>query len=402
MNIAFCYESVLPSRGGCETYIASLARRLVADGHDVHLYARCWDASALPDGLHYHRVDAPGFPRFLRPWYFSVACRRKMRGADHEVSIGFDKIAGPDVLYPQGGVYAASVDYNLLKHRRPLIRRFLRSLKWLDPAHLSFLALEHEQYRPGGALLVAISSMVRRHMEEWHGASPRHVRVLPVAPPPDRFDATDRPRRRHEARQRWGLSPEHVVALFAGMNYRLKGLEPLLHALALLDEPSLSLVVAGRSPSWSFRRLARRLGLADRVHFVGYCADMRDAYFAADLLVHPTFYDPCANVVLEALACGLPVITTRHNGASELLRPAGEEGRCAEGLVLDDPHDHGKLAWAIGEMLDPARRLEHARAARQNAATWTFEHHYRGMLEILAEAAARRARRADGSELAIG
>jgi UDP-glucose:(heptosyl)LPS alpha-1,3-glucosyltransferase len=394
MNIAFCYESVLPSRGGCETYIASLARRLVADGHDVHLYARCWDETALPAGLHYHHVDAPGFPRFLRPWYFSSACRRKMRGADHEVSIGFDKIAGPDVLYPQGGVYAASVDFNLLKHPRPLVRRLLRSLKWLDPAHLSFLALEREQFRPGRALLVAISGMVQRHMEEWHGAPPEDVRVLPVAPPPDRFDETDRPRRRHEARQRWDLSAERVVALFAGMNYRLKGLEPLLHALALLDAPSLSLVVAGRSATGSFQRLARRLGVGDRVHFVGYCADMRDAYFAADLLVHPTFYDPCANVVLEALACGLPVITTRNNGASELLRPVGDGGRCAEGLVLGDPHDHEKLACCIGEMLDPLKRLECARAARQNAASWTFEHHYRGMLAILAEAAARKAREA--------
>ena len=65
MNIAFCYESVLPSRGGCETYIAGLARRLAADGHDVHLYARRWDASALPPALHIHRVLVPRVPRFL-------------------------------------------------------------------------------------------------------------------------------------------------------------------------------------------------------------------------------------------------------------------------------------------------------------------------------------------------
>jgi UDP-glucose:(heptosyl)LPS alpha-1,3-glucosyltransferase len=315
-----------------------------------------------------------------------------MRGADHEVSIGFDKIAGPDVLYPQGGVYAASVDYNLLKHPRPLLRRLLRSLKWLDPAHLSFLALEREQFRDGGALMVAISDMVRRHMEEWYAVAPADLRVLPVAPPPERFDEEDRPRRRCEARQRWGLAPERIVALFAGMNYRLKGLEPLLHALARLGTPGLSLVVAGRSATGSFQRLARRLGIAERVHFVGYCPDMRDAYFAADLLVHPTFYDPCANVVLEALACGLPVITTRNNGASELLRPSGSGGRCAEGLVLDDPHDHEKLAWCLQEMLDPARRAACAQAARRNAAGWTFEHHYRGMLAILAEAAARKRR----------
>src|SRR5262245_47107536 len=91
MNIAFCYESVLPSRGGCETYIASLARRLVADGHQVHLYACRWDEAALPAGLQYHRLAPPHGPRFLRPWRFGAACVRALRGADHLVSIGFDK-----------------------------------------------------------------------------------------------------------------------------------------------------------------------------------------------------------------------------------------------------------------------------------------------------------------------
>jgi UDP-glucose:(heptosyl)LPS alpha-1,3-glucosyltransferase len=167
-------------------------------------------------------------------------------------------------------------------------------------------------------------------------------------------------------------------------------LEPLLRALARLKGPAPELVVVGKPATAGLARLARRLGVDGRVHFVGYCHDMRDAYFAADLLVHPTFYDPCANVVLEALACGLPVITTRSNGASELLSPTGEDGECSEGLVLDDPHDDERLAWALGQMLDPARRRDCARAARQSARGWTFEHHYRGLLAILAEAAARK------------
>src|SRR3954449_5600762 len=70
MNIAFCYENVLPHRGGCETYIAGLARRLVADGHEVHLYACRWDPTALPAAVRCHRVTIPRHPRFLRPWYF--------------------------------------------------------------------------------------------------------------------------------------------------------------------------------------------------------------------------------------------------------------------------------------------------------------------------------------------
>src|SRR5262249_4766908 len=115
-----------------------------------------------------------------------------------------------------------------------------------------------------------------------------------------------------------------------------------------------------------------------------HCTDMRDAYFVSDFLVHPTFYDPCSLVVLEALACGLPVITSRYNGASELLSPIRDS------YVLDDPHDARQLAWCIRQLLDPIRRSEFAQAARRTAARWTFEHHYQQMLHVFGQAAARK------------
>src|SRR5205823_8353522 len=120
------------------------------------------------------------------------------------------------------------------------------------------------------------------------------------------------------------------------------------------------------------------------VRFAGHCPDMRDGYFAADFLVHPTFYDPCSLVVLEALGCGLPVITSRYNGASELMRPL------QEGYVIDDPHDHARLAWCLAQLLDAAKRQAGAQAARRTAAAWTFEHHYRQLVQLFAEAAARK------------
>jgi UDP-glucose:(heptosyl)LPS alpha-1,3-glucosyltransferase len=385
MNIAFCYESVLPHRGGCETYIASLARRLAADGHDVHLYARRWDASALPAALNIHRVLVPRVPRFLRPWVFGAACRKALASAQHQVSVGFDKISGLDVLYPQGGLYAATVEHNLLKYRSPLMRRLARLLKLIDPSHRSFLALDRHQYRRQPLLVVAISEMVRRHFEDYYQLDPANLRMVRIAIDLDRFDECDRPRRRLECRQQWGLSPEHIVGLFAAMNYRLKGLEPLLRAVARLPAATpFRLLVAGNPRKASFERLARRLKIADRVRFAGYCADMRNCYFAADFFVHPTFYDPCSLVVLEALACGLPVVTSRHNGAAEVMRPP------REGYVLDDPHNLDQLAGALKQLLDPARRAACAQAARRTAALWTFEHHYRQMLAVFAEAAARK------------
>jgi len=390
MNIALCHESVLPQRGGCETYIARLARRLVADGHQVHLYARKWQPDALPPALHVHSVQMPRGPRCLRPWFFSTACRRLLSGGGHEVSVGFDQVAGVDVHYPQAGVYAASVDMNLLKHSSPWLRWVLRLGKWGDPTHWSFLAQERHRIR-AARKVIAISDMVRRHLVEHYRLRAEDIPVLPIAA--ERFVEDDRPRRRQEARQRWGLRPDDVAALFVGMNYRLKGLEPLLHALARLAPGAMHLLVAGKPNTTAMARLADRLGVAAQVRFLGYCADMGDAYCAADLLAHPTFYDPCSNVVLEALACGLPVVTSRCNGAAELLHPtAGAAEERAEGYVVDDPHDHARLSWCLQRLLDGDRRRSCAAAARRTGASWTFEKHYRRLVEILLEAAGRRRR----------
>jgi UDP-glucose:(heptosyl)LPS alpha-1,3-glucosyltransferase len=386
MKIAFCYESVVKARGGAETYIGDLARRLVADGHEVHLYACDWDAASLPEEMHFHRLPTPRGPRFLRPWLFGTSCRRALLDAGDQVSIGFNKTWGQDILYPQGGLHIASSRHNLRKYRDRLTRVLARIVRCLDIAHLSFTLLERRQYlskhRP---LIVVNSDMVAHHFQKHYGISATDLRIVRSAIDPDRFLEPDRPRRRLEARERWGIDPEETVALFAAMNYRLKGLDPLLHAVRLLPPGRrFRLLVVGNPRTHGYEKQARRLGIHDRVCFAGHCDEMRDSYFAADFLVHPTFYDPCSLVVLEALACGLPVITTEANGASELLHPP------QEGYVISDPHHYERLAWCMEQLLDPARRSACARAARLTAAQWTFEAHYRQLLDAITEAAARR------------
>src|SRR6202451_2944116 len=100
MKIAFCYESLLPARGGCETYIADLARRLIADRHEVHVYACHWDAQSLPAEIRFHATAGRWAPRFLKPWLFGRRCLQALAPNCHDVTIGFDKTWGQDVLYP--------------------------------------------------------------------------------------------------------------------------------------------------------------------------------------------------------------------------------------------------------------------------------------------------------------
>jgi UDP-glucose:(heptosyl)LPS alpha-1,3-glucosyltransferase len=381
MNVALCYESVLPARGGAETYIGDLARRLARDGHAVHLYASRWDAGALPAATHFHRVEPKAGPRFLRPWRFAASCEEALKHARHDVSIGFDKTWGQDVLYPQGGLHAASAEHNLLKYPDAVSRTLAKVGKWLDPAAWSFARLERRQYLgPDRPLVVVNSNMVRGHFERYYGIPPESVRVVRSAIDPSRFAADDRFKRRHAERGRWMVFPEETVGLFVAMNYRLKGLAPLLHALKFVprDRP-FTLVVVGHPNFRRYQKLAEKLKVDDRVRFLGHRDDPRDCYFAADFLVHPTFYDPCSLVALEALACGLPVVTSKYNGASELLTPP------TDGIVIDDPHDAPALAAAMVKFTDRNVRAEASSAARQTAAKWTFEHHYHALLDVFGE-----------------
>lgn len=385
MKLALCYESVIPARGGAETYIADLARRLIADGHTVHLFASEWDADALPPGIQYHRLPSPRGPRWLRPWRFGTSCLRAVFEFPELVSLGFNKTWGQDVQYPLGGLHAASADHNLSKYAHPMMRGLVRLIKVGDLAHWSYRLLERRQYMANRPLIVANSRMVRQHFTHYYGVRPDDVRVVHSAIDPDRFAQPDRPRRRMEFRQDWDIQPNDVVGLFVAMNYRLKGIEPLLHAVARLrHEERFRLLIVGNASTAPWQRLARRLRIEQQVRFLGPRKDVHHCFFASDFLVHPTFYDPCSLVVLEAMACGLPVVTTRANGAAELLHPP------REGFVVDDPHDHRHLAACMEQLLDSTVRQSCSAAARRAAGHWTFDAHYRMLLRVLEEAAARK------------
>lgn len=388
MNVGLCYESVLPARGGCEHYIGDLSRRLARDGHAVHLFACRWDASALPSNTIYHQLPTPRGPRFRRPWQFGKSCEQALIAHPVDVSMGFDKTWGQDVLYPQGGLHSASRAHNLLKSRPGLPRLAARVARLLDPTSVSFARLEHRQYMvPPRPIVVVNSLMVQRHFREYLGIGEKDVRVVRSSIDPDRFACDDRPAARARERAAWGYDADDVVGLFVGMNYRLKGLEQLVRAVAKLPESSgrTKFVVIGGAKYDRYAALARKLGVSDRIRFLGFRSDPRDAFFAADFLVHPTFYDPCSLVALEALGCGLPVVTTQYNGASELLSPP------KDGMVVKDPHNAHELAQAIATIASPTELPQRKIAAAEAGNQWTFEEHYHQLMSILQEAAARRA-----------
>jgi UDP-glucose:(heptosyl)LPS alpha-1,3-glucosyltransferase len=385
MKIALCYESMMPNKGGCETYLADLARHLVSDGHAVHLFASKFDAEAFPREVMHHLLPPSTGLRFLRPWQFAKACHTALQQHQFDVTVGFIKTWGQDVLMPQGGFHAASAEHNISKHRSTLVRGFVRLLHAIDPKQWSFRALERKQLFDFPSILVVPSRMVRDHGRQHYRLPEERMRVVHNAIDHERFPTHDRLLVRSQMRDAHELHPEDNVGLFVGHNYRLKGLVPLLESLRLLhNNVNFRLLICG-SPNYArYQKMAVRLGVGHRVRFLGFHPDVREAFFASDFLIHPSFYDPCALVTMEALACGLPVITTKLNGGSELL--PGALGT----LTIETPHDQAAMAKQIARLCHSSERSMLSRAAREAAQQWTFADHYRGLMQVFEEVAARK------------
>src|SRR5262249_19708124 len=158
--------------------------------------------------------------------------------------------------YPQGGLHAASAEYNLRKHSSRWLRGLARVVKAVDLAHWSFTLLERRQYLGSTRPLVVVNSqLVRHHFQHYYGISREDLRAVPNSIDPGRFAEPDRLCQRLEWRQQWQIGPEETVALFVAMNYRLKGLAPLLHAVARMrDRERFRLLVVGNPKTGPYER----------------------------------------------------------------------------------------------------------------------------------------------------
>ncbi|MCX7596587.1 MAG: glycosyltransferase family 4 protein [Fischerella sp.] len=181
-------------------------------------------------------------------------------------------------------------------------------------------------------VVVAVSDKVAEDLREI-GVPPESLRVIVNGVDLQEFSPGI------SDRQKWGL-PENVpLALFAGdIRIPRKNLDTVLHALVKVSQ--LHLVVAGITEGSPYLKLSASLGLSDRVHFLGLRHDVPELMKAVDFLVFPSRYEPFGLVVIEAMACGLPVITASTTGAAELITPEA-------GIVLPDPDDSEALAQAL-------------------------------------------------------
>lgn len=384
MRVAILTEHADNARGGAETSTAEMARCLAQLGCEVTIVhaARTGAGSGAETDSNPARIAllVSGVTKLARTRRFLAAADAWLRERRFDIVHSIVPCLSCDVYQPRGGTYAETIAQSVALASNPLVRTVKRIGRRLNRRQQYLLAVERALL--GGAnppFVAAVSEYVRRQaLRDFPAAPAERIRVVfngvNAAPLDESAGAAARSARRAEL----ALDEATPLLLFVAHNFKLKGLGALLHALASLRDAT-RLVVVGRDRPRAWRSLARRLGVASRVHLAGAAGDVYSWYAAADLLVHPTWYDPCSRVVLEALCCGLPVVTTACNGAAEAMRPG------VHGVVIDTPRDSGALAAAIAEALNPELRAAcRADAGRQREAL-SMQRHARELLALYSE-----------------
>ena len=382
MRIALVTEHLDHRRGGEQRYTHDFAAWLAGQGHDVVVLTR--DAHEPPPGAQVTLVETSGLTQRARTLSFARRVRERLQRLQADVSMATGKALGQRVYQPHGGTVLGSQRQNLLRVRGETARRLKACWNRVSPGHRALRRLDARQFADPMTHFVAVSDMVRRDMRSFYGIAEHRITLIYNGIDVERFHPDHIRTSRADVRRQLLIADTATVFLLVAHNFALKGLGETIEALACLRNgaaPDVHLVVVGRGKSRRYRKLARRLGVDSRVHFAGAASDIAPYYGAADAYVHPTWYDPCSLVVLEALASGLPVLTTRCNGASELM-----DGRGA-GVVLDVPRPVSRLIDGMGELLDPARRESMAREARRVAEEHAQERNFREMLDVLTRAA---------------
>jgi UDP-glucose:(heptosyl)LPS alpha-1,3-glucosyltransferase len=318
--------------GGAEAYLKRLARGLSDSGHAVRLFTdAAWPAREWPWGP-ITRLRGETAHRFADEL-------EKIEPKDQcDLVLSLERVWRCDVYRAGDGIHQAWM------RRRGAASSFARRLLGrLNPKHRETLELEQALFRGGARRVIANSQMVKREAEEFYGYPASQIEVVSNGVP--LVDFRPDPAARLLRRKILRLRDEEIAVLFVGSGWERKGLRFALDAVKSLGK-NYRLLVAGRG--------RRRLASGQSVQWLGATRDLPALYSAADIFLLPTLYDPFSNACLEALAAGLPVVTTRTNGFSEII----EHG--VHGSIVESALDTAQIRAALLFWSDAERR----RAAR--------------------------------------
>ena len=384
MKVALVVEWLDAWRGGAETSTLQFVHHLLEHGVELHVFTRSRPSPG--PNLHVHTVSGAAMSRTRQSVTFSRRVESQIRSQRFDLVHAISPCRAADIYQPRGGTVAESIERNLALVRTKPGRGLKRYANSFNFKQRYLLAVERELLaRRDGPIVVAISDYVVDQLRRHYDLADDRIRKIYNGVDPDETPAAERTRDRRDIRREFRVADDHCLVLLIAHNFKLKGVERWMEALVQLRQRGITDVrslVIGKGDSERWHRLAARLRIADFLTFVGPSDRVRRFHHAADVLVHPTYYDPCSRVVLESMAAGLPCITTRWDGAAEMIRD-GENG-----YVLDDPSDTAALADRVAGLRDAALRDRLGASAGEVSDAASMARHAREMIALYDEIAA--------------
>lgn len=333
--------------GGAEQFVARAMQVLQNQGATVSLLTRQWQTGATEAVV----CNPFYLGTVWRDWGFARCVCRALAQRQFDLVQSHERIACCDIYRAGDGVHR-----EWLKQRARSLPYWRRLGIAFNPYHRYTLAAERKLF--GAARLKAVicnSRMVQQEIRDYFDVPEEKLHLIYSGVDLSLFHPRSQTLHRSAIRERLGINADTPVFLFVGSGFARKGVAPLLHGLTAV--PDAQLIVVGHDKhATRYQRLARQLGLSQRTHFVGAQKELPPFYGAADALVLPTLYDPFPNVALEALGCGLPVLTSYKSGAAELI-VNGQNGYVCD--ALDIPALQKRLA-----LMTPAHMQQMRLAAR--------------------------------------
>jgi UDP-glucose:(heptosyl)LPS alpha-1,3-glucosyltransferase len=299
--------------GGTERFVEVALEALLERGIAISLYTRQWPNTRLQ--LIEPVLCNPFYiGRLWRDWSFARAICKAVARKAPELVQSHELLLCCDVYSAGNGVHRVRLD-EWLRNASGFKRWWAESNFY----HRYILGVERRLFAsPWLRAVICNSKMVRDEIAEHFGVSPEKLPVIYNAVDSDIF-SPDVKLHRAAVRQKLGVPESATVFLIVGSGYAHKGVATAIRALATLPEDTYLFVVGRDKSRRHYKRLAQRLGLGRRVALLGVQDDPKPFYGAADVFVLPTLYDPCPHAALEAMACGLPVVTSTKCGAAELV-----------------------------------------------------------------------------------
>ena len=342
MKVALIKNHCSLRRGGSERYCANLARGLIARGHEVTVIGRSMDAE-LRDELAFVPIRVPRGPSWRQNRMFAQLCGAAASEQPFDVVYGLGRSFGLDAVRVTERLQAHWIEVNY----PGVLGRWQR----FNPRHATLIDLERTIYNdPDVRRVVVQSSVDAKLLEDLYGVPSQKQQLVPNGVDLSTFHEGAR-EHRLPLRSELGISETALLLVFASMDFAGKGLATVIEAMARCQRirPTASpwrLAVLGDGPRSRYERLAGRLGIGQHVWFGGRRTDITRFYGAGDLFVLPTVYEPFPNVNLEAMACGLPVVTSTTAGGVDLVEPG------QTGFLVEDPADSRAMADCLESFRD--------------------------------------------------